>query len=103
MNLRVGKNANYFNNKYIYKHAIFLHYEGNWKPWTLKGILKESSYFYTEYFRTLNIGSYHITHNRKWNSFKDVINGIFSKRLYSLDKPFKFLQEAISSFFTRNN
>ena len=103
MNLRVGKNANYFNNKYIYKHAIFLHYEGNWKPWTIKGILKESSYFYTEYFRTLNIGSYHITHNRKWNSFKDVINGIFSKRLYSLDKTFKFLQEAISIFFTRNN
>ena len=99
MNRRIGKDSNYFNNKDIYKNAIFLHYEGNWKPWTVKGILKDSSIFYTKYFRHLEDKSYHITHSRKLNSIKDMSRGVISFKFLKLDRPFRFILETLRSLY----
>jgi len=99
MNRRIGKDSSYYNNADIYKNAIFLHYEGNWKPWTVKGILKESSIFYTKYFRSLGDKSYHITHLRKLNSIKDIFRAFFSLKIFKLDRPFRFILETLRSLY----
>jgi len=99
LNFRVGKDANISNNAFIKKNSIFLHYEGNWKPWTIKGILKENSFFYTNYFRYLGDGYFHITHINKRNSLKDLIRSILNASIFKLDKPINFLIEAAKSFF----
>ena len=99
LNFRIGKDANISNNAFIYKNSVFLHYEGNWKPWTIKGILKESSIFYTNYFRRLKDGYFHITHINKRNSLKDLLGGIINGSIFRLDRPIKFVLEAAKSFF----
>jgi UDP-glucose:(galactosyl)LPS alpha-1,2-glucosyltransferase len=99
LNFRIGKDANISNNAFIYKNSVFLHYEGNWKPWTIKGILKESSIFYTNYFRRLRNSYFHITHINRRNSLKDLLNGIINGSIFRLDRPIKFLLEAAKSFF----
>ena len=49
-------------------------------------------------FRELGLGSYHITHKRRRESIKHLIDGIFNLKIIHLKKPFSFLKRLLSLF-----
>lgn len=76
------------------KEIKFIHYHGSNKPWTIEGVLQNSSTLYQENFRKLGFGKYHITHRWKKHSFNYLVKEIFNLRIPKFD----LLIQIIKSF-----
>ena len=82
------------------KGVIFAHYSGKFKPWTVKGALYSSSFFYQDYYFKLTGNNYHIDNNWKRQAIKDLIKAVKKKEIRSVEKPFKFLYYVIKFLLT---
>ena len=59
----------------IFKNAFLVHYLGSKKPWNLKGIFSNTSSFYQDAFRKLELGRAHI--NLENETFSGIIKFLF--------------------------
>jgi lipopolysaccharide biosynthesis glycosyltransferase len=85
--------------KLVDNNSLVLHYYGKTKPWNTKGILNSKSRYYQENFRSLNLGTYHITHKKRGLSAKQLFNGFLTFKIFSIYKPLIFLREFVYSLF----
>lgn len=78
----------------VKEEAVFFHYWGKKKPWTVKGMLFYGESFYQEMYRKLN-HNYHIVHRYKKDSIVHLLNLIFSLKILKLKRPFLYLKNFI--------
>ena len=83
----------------IQNNVYLIHYFGKSKPWTLKGINFGISEYYQSEFRKISKNKYHIVHKWKRDSLNYIFEIIFSSKLFKLKFPFRFIVEALRSFF----
>ena len=83
----------------IQNNVYLIHYFGKSKPWTLKGINFGISEYYQSEFRKISKNKYHIVHKWKRDSLKYIFEIILSTKLFKLKFPFRFIVEALRSFF----
>ena len=83
----------------IENNVYLIHYFGKSKPWTLKGINFGISEYYQSEFRKISKNKYHIVHKWKRDSLNYIFETIFSTKLFKLKFPFRFIVEALRSFF----
>tara|TARA_Y100001980_G_C14549398_1_gene331250 strand:+ start:511 stop:1407 length:897 start_codon:yes stop_codon:yes gene_type:complete len=83
----------------IENNVYLIHYFGKSKPWTLKGINFGISEYYQSEFRKISKNKYHIVHKWKRDSLNYIFEIIFSTKLFKLKFPFRFIVEALRSFF----
>ena len=105
LNFKVYLNENNF--KYTFSHeeedrAMFLHYSGKFKPWSLKGALNKNSKFYHSKYKKLYDNDYHIYNARRFNTFKDLIKNIFNLRIFTARKFLTLLMYTFLSFRKNN-
>lgn len=87
----------------VLEEIKIVHFYGNKKPWTTKGILSKKSIYYQDMFRELGLGNYHITHKRRRESVKHLINGIFNLKIFYIKKPISFLKDFLVSMSKKPN
>jgi len=83
----------------IQNNVYLIHYFGKSKPWTLKGINFGISEYYQSEFRKISKNKYHIVHKWKRDSLNYIFEIILSTKLFKLKFPFRFIVEALRSFF----
>tara|TARA_Y100001958_G_scaffold22231_1_gene13574 strand:- start:2664 stop:3560 length:897 start_codon:yes stop_codon:yes gene_type:complete len=83
----------------IENNVYLIHYFGKSKPWTLKGINFGISEYYQSEFRKISKNKYHIVHKWKRDSLNYIFEIILSTKLFKLKFPFRFIVEALRSFF----
>lgn len=66
-----------FQTSEIDDNVFFLHYTGNLKPWSLRGLKIKYSKYYQESFRELNLEKYHIVSNNFTSDFYIFLNILF--------------------------
>jgi lipopolysaccharide biosynthesis glycosyltransferase len=91
-NFSVNKNS-------IMDKAVLIHYSGSKKPWTVEGLLNNTSNFYQENYRKLGFEKIHITH--KWKKYSTLL---FLKNILNLrlQKNYKTV-ELLKSFYRSLN
>jgi lipopolysaccharide biosynthesis glycosyltransferase len=87
----------------IKEEAVFYHYSGKKKPWTMKGILEYGESFYQENYRAIFDGNYHIVHRYKKDSILHFMKFILSFKFMKLQKPLIFIFNFITSMKKPNN
>ena len=95
--------TNLEDNLIISQEIKIIHFYGNKKPWTTKGILNKKSTYYQDMFRELGLGNYHITHKRRRESVKHLISGIFNLKIIYIKKPISFLKDFLASLSKKPN
>ena len=95
--------TNLEDNLTVSKEVKIVHYYGNKKPWTTKGIFNKKSTYYQDMFRELGLGNYHITHKRRRDSVRHLIRGIFNLNIIYVKKPASFLIDFIISMSKKPN
>ena len=53
----------------LIEKILFLHFSGNLKPWSIKGVFNKFSNLYQDNFRKLNSGDFHLITNWRRGSF----------------------------------
>jgi len=81
----------------VKEEAIFYHFWGKMKPWTVKGFLFYGESFYQATYRELFDNNYHIIHRYKRDSIKHFLSFLISLKLFKLKFPFKFVRNFIYS------
>lgn len=89
-------------NSHIDANVIFLHYQGSWKPWSIRGALNSNSDFYQKYYYKLGLGDYHLINTWKVNGLIYLFNGLLTLKILKLDRPFSFIISGIKSLFENN-
>lgn len=82
------------------KNVIFIHYSGKFKPWSVKGVLHSSSFFYQHYYFQLSGKRYHIYNNWKPQAIKDLRKAIKKNEIKMVEKPGKFFYYVIKFLLT---
>lgn len=77
--------------KELEDNALFIHYSGKFKPWTVKGTLNKSSIPYHDSYFQLTGNYYHIQNNWKPQALKDLIFSFKSLRIFNLKRPIFFI------------
>ena len=95
--------TNLEDNLIVSEEIKIIHFYGNKKPWTTKGILNKKSTYYQDMFRELGLGNYHITHKRRRESVKHLISGIFNLKIIYIKKPISFLKDFLASLSKKPN
>ena len=95
--------TNLEDNLIVSEEIKIIHFYGNKKPWTTKGILNKKSTYYQDMFRELGLGNYHITHKRRRESVKHLISGIFNLKIIYIKKPISFLKDFLASLTKKPN
>ena len=95
--------TNLEDNLTVSKEVKIVHYYGNKKPWTTKGIFNKKSTYYQDMFRELGLGNYHITHKRRRDSVRHLIRGIFNLNIIYVKKPASFLIDFLISMSKKPN
>lgn len=95
--------TNLEDNLIVSEEIKIIHFYGNKKPWTTKGILNKKSTYYQDMFRELGLGNYHITHKRRRESVKHLIRGIFNLKIIYIKKPISFLKDFLASLSKKPN
>lgn len=85
--------------KFINNNAIFLHYSGKQKPWTIKGALFLDSIYYHEIYKEIFEKNYHIISKGKIKAIKDLLFAIFSLKAFKLNRPISFIWSSLKSIF----
>ena len=94
------KNDRYMND--YFKNKKLLHFQGKFKPWSLKGILNKKSRPYQEYYEIISNGDIHLQFNWKGNVIKDLVISVLTLDIFSYKKPFRLLVKVIKSLFRKN-
>ena len=81
----------------IKEHAIFFHYSGKKKPWTVKGFLTYGESSYQQMHRELFDNNYHIVHTYKRDSLRHFLVYLLSLKILSLNYPLTFIRNFIKS------
>lgn len=81
----------------IKDQAIFYHYSGKKKPWTVKGFISYGESFYQQIYRELFGNNYHIVHTYKRDSIRHFLVYLLSLKILSLNYPFTFIKNFINS------
>lgn len=95
--------TNLEDNLIVSEEIKIIHFYGNKKPWTTKGILNKKSTYYQDMFRELGLGNYHITHKRRRESVKHLISGIFNLKIIYIKKPISFFKDFLASLSKKPN
>jgi len=93
------------NNKYInayFENKKLLHFQGKFKPWSLRGILNKKSQPYQNYYEIISNGDIHLQFNWKGNLIKDLVVSVLTLDIFSHNKPFRLLVKVIKSIFKKN-
>ena len=96
-NYRVGLDNSSQKYKETKKNSILIHYQGSWKPWSIRGAFTENARFYHSYFSELGFGEYHLVHTWKLNSVLHLFIGLITFKLLKIEKPIIFLIECFKS------
>lgn len=81
----------------IENQAVFYHYWGKMKPWTIKGFLHFGESFYQIIYRNIFEKNYHIVHRYKKDSIKHFFTLVITFKIFNLKSPFKFIKNFIYS------
>jgi len=81
----------------IKDQAIFYHYSGKKKPWTVKGFISYGESFYQQIYRELFGNNYHIVHTYKRDSIRHFLVYLLSLKIFRLNYPFTFIKNFIKS------
>jgi len=82
-----------------YKDILLLHYAGSFKPWTVRGVMNDSSEFYQKTYFKSGSKSYHITHTWKLHSLSILLKSLLTFKIFKIYKPVNFFITVIKSFF----
>ena len=82
----------------VKEEAIFYHFWGKNKPWTVKGFLFYTESFYQIMYRKLFDNNYHIVHRYKKDSLKHFFKLVFTLKIFRIKSPFRFIKNFIFSF-----
>ena len=96
-NYRVGLDNSSQKYKETEENSILIHYQGSWKPWSIRGAFTENARFYHSYFSELGFGEYHLVHTWKLNSVLHLFIGLITFKLFKIEKPMIFLIECFKS------
>ena len=99
---KLGNNfAQYTSKKQItdYKDILLLHYAGSFKPWTVRGVMNDSSEFYQKTYFKSGSKSYHITHTWKLHSLSILLKSLLTFKIFKIYKPVNFFITVVKSFF----
>lgn len=93
------KELNFNSNDYTkgMDDIILIHFIGSKKPWNTSGAFNYSSNFYHKYYSLFAKNSYHIKHTWKKASIFELFKGIFSFKIFKLNKPVKYIIDFIKS------
>ena len=91
-NFRVGLDSKHSISD-IGKNAFLIHYQGSWKPWSVRGCYEKNSIFYQSIYKKLNLGNYHLEHSWRIGSLISFLAGIFKFKFMNLDYPYLFAKE----------
>ena len=80
------------------EEAVFYHYWGKKKPWTVKGMLFYKESFYQEFHRKIFENNYHIVHRYKRDSMLHFLKLILSFKIFSLKYPARYMSNFFKSF-----
>ena len=83
------------------ENIMLLHYAGSFKPWTVRGIFKENSEFYQNYYLKGGKRHYHITHTWRFESLLLLLKNILNLKIFKSYQPFKILFSIIRSFINK--
>ena len=82
----------------VREEAIFYHFWGKKKPWTVKGFLFYKESFYQIMHRKLFNDNYHIVHRYKRDSIKHFLIFLITLKIFNLKFPLKFIKNFTYSF-----
>lgn len=82
----------------VKEEAIFYHFWGKNKPWTVKGFLFYNESFYQIMYRKLFDNNYHIVHRYKKDSLKHFFKLVFTLKIFRIKSPIRFIKNFIFSF-----
>jgi len=102
-NYRVGLDNSGQKYRETMENSILIHYQGSWKPWSIRGALTENSRFYHSYFRELGFGEYHLLHTWKLNGLFHLFIGLVTFKFLKTEKPIIFLIECFKSLSKNKN
>lgn len=101
-NFRVGLDSKHSISD-IRKNAFLIHYQGSWKPWSVRGCYEKNSIFYQRIYKKLNLGNYHLEHSWRIGSLITFLAGIFKFKFINLDYPYLFAKEFLISLSSNRN
>jgi lipopolysaccharide biosynthesis glycosyltransferase len=100
-NFRVGLDSKVQKYETTKRNSLFIHYQGSWKPWSVRGCYHENSRFYQDYYKNLGFGDYHLVHTWRINSIFHFIAGILKFKIFKLNYPIKFIISVSKSLLIR--
>jgi lipopolysaccharide biosynthesis glycosyltransferase len=80
--------------KDVEQKGIFLHYQSNNKPWSIRGSFNEASKYYQNYSLKINSG-YHLEKTVKRYDILYLLLNTFKFKFIYFQKPFNFYKESI--------
>ncbi len=83
------------------QNALFLHFSGKFKPWSLKGALNENSAYYHKYFKEINGKDFHIYNKRRLNTLKDLLKNLINFKIFNTKNAFVILKYTFKSLIRK--
>jgi len=100
-NYRVGLDSGKQKYATTKNNSVFIHYQGSWKPWSVRGCFNENSRFYQDYYKKIGFGDYHIVNTWRINSIGHFIVGLLNLKLFRLNYPLKFINSFTKSLLSQ--
>jgi lipopolysaccharide biosynthesis glycosyltransferase len=100
-NYRVGLDNSNQKYKETEENSILIHYQGSWKPWSVRGCFNENSKFYQDYYKKIGFGDYHIVNTWRLSSIGHFIIGLLNLNLFRLNYPVKFINSFTKSLLNQ--
>ncbi len=88
-------------NSHLEANVLLIHYQGSWKPWSIRGALNMNSEFYQNYFYELGLGKYHLVNTWRIDALFNILKGVFSLKVFKLERPIHFLFASLKSLLKR--
>jgi len=79
------------NEKSLDSEVVLIHYLGSKKPWKVSGVFTHASKYYHHNFRKISNTDYHITHQWKLYSLRELLINIVNLNIIKIDKPLRFI------------
>ena len=102
--IQLEKGMNYYNSdvkeKTLQSEIVLIHYLGSKKPWKSSGIFTHDSKYYHQNYRKIYPDDFHITHQWKIYSIKQLLINIFNLNIIKIDKPISFIKHFIKSILS---
>ncbi len=90
-----------FPNSHLDANVLLMHYQGSWKPWSIRGALNVNSSFYQNYYYSLGLGKYHIENTWRLGGLFNLLKGVLNFKVFKLDRTFSFLVSSLKSLLKK--